>query len=457
MNELSTYYYFIHPTNLLSTILFFIIVIVLSRFRSQKITDENDARLYRLSVYHKLFFSSIFAFYYLGVLKGGDTYAYWVSTDALQNLLFHDFGKFWEIITSESTMERLFGVFDYKTGYPERFIYMEHESFFVSKVLLIFKIITFDGYLATTFILAYIMANSSWKLYEIANEMGIFNKRLISIFLLFLPSVAFWSAGISKDTIVFISILNIVFHVYRLLKPKPNSSMFKHWVLLILFSVLIYKIRPFILFALAIPLIWMYFVGVVNKIKSFNLLKWIIKGSMILLIIGITGYLLIVSNVDSILSTSTSLNEAVVVQQDFQNNTQVYGGDEGKRYSIGPVDLSVVGLLKILPASIMAGIYRPFIWEALSPSLILNGLESIFFIGLTFWFFYNKPRYRILTISKNELLVFSFIFVMIIAFMTGFTSVLFGVLVRIRTPLLPFIGLLLSIDWKLVKDQKLSN
>jgi hypothetical protein len=40
---------------------------------------------------------------------------------------------------------------------------------------------------------------------------------------------------------------------------------------------------------------------------------------------------------------------------------------------------------------------------------------------------------------------------MIMAFMTGFTSVIFGVLVRLRAPLLPFVILLLT---TLPEDEK---
>ena len=51
---------------------------------------------------------------------------------------------------------------------------------------------------------------------------------------------------------------------------------------------------------------------------------------------------------------------------------------------------------------------------------------------------------KIKKIRKQEILVFALIFSLFIAFMAGFTSVLFGVLVRIRAPLMPFIFLVLT-------------
>ena len=65
------------------------------------------------------------------------------------------------------------------------------------------------------------------------------------------------------------------------------------------------------------------------------------------------------------------------------------------------------------------------------------------FITIRFLFRGNVLN-KIKKIRKEEILVFALIFALFIAFMAGFTSVLFGVLVRIRAPLLPFIFLVLT-------------
>ena len=65
------------------------------------------------------------------------------------------------------------------------------------------------------------------------------------------------------------------------------------------------------------------------------------------------------------------------------------------------------------------------------------------FLTVRFIFFGNVFR-KVKKIRKEEILVFALIFSLFMAFMAGFTSVLFGVLVRIRAPLLPFIFLVLT-------------
>ena len=138
------------------------------------------------------------------------------------------------------------------------------------------------------------------------------------------------------------------------------------------------------------------------------------------------------------------LKEAEVTQEDFKTN-KIY---TGAKYDLGDVSYTPTGLLRAMPLSIFTGIYRPFPWEALSPGLILNGIECIFLFYFTIVFLTKGRRKRIARIRDSDILTFALYFVIIFAFMTGFTSVIFGILVRLRAPLLPFFLLLLTIKPK---------
>jgi hypothetical protein len=136
------------------------------------------------------------------------------------------------------------------------------------------------------------------------------------------------------------------------------------------------------------------------------------------------------------------LKEAEIIQTDFQQNKSY----QGKKYNLGSTNFTPTGLVRSMPLSIVTAIFRPFPWEALSPGLILNGLESVILIYLLFQFLRKRPGKRFAKIRDSELLTFSLYLVMIMAFMTGFTAIIFGLLVRLRAPLLPFIILLLIIE-----------
>ena len=136
------------------------------------------------------------------------------------------------------------------------------------------------------------------------------------------------------------------------------------------------------------------------------------------------------------------MTEASVIQQDFINN-DLY---TGQKYEVEAIDVSPMGLISAFPSSLVFGIYRPFITESLSPSLIFNGLESVLLLFLTLRFFLSFTIIeKIRKIRKNKFLMFALVFVLIIGFISGLTSVLFGVLVRVRAIILPFIYLLLTV------------
>jgi hypothetical protein len=141
-------------------------------------------------------------------------------------------------------------------------------------------------------------------------------------------------------------------------------------------------------------------------------------------------------------SAQKYLTEAEITQKDFQNNP-LY---TGKKYDLGNVEFTPSGMLKAMPLAIFTGIYRPFPWEALSPGLILNAFESILLFYLTFIFLVNNRGKRFERIQSTDILMYAVFFVFVMAFMTGFTAVIFGVLVRLRAPLLPFFFMLLTVQ-----------
>jgi hypothetical protein len=135
------------------------------------------------------------------------------------------------------------------------------------------------------------------------------------------------------------------------------------------------------------------------------------------------------------------IKEAAVINEDMTNN-KTYGTN---RYDLGITDYSPVGMALAFPNSVIAGFYRPFIWESLSVSLLLNGIESIVLFYFTFRFLISKNIFkRIRRIRNQEFLVFAFFFALILGYFAGFTSILFGVLVRFKAPLLPFLVITLT-------------
>ncbi len=447
LTKADLFQYFLSPIDLSMAILYLLIIIIIGIIISHNQKTEYLKKHYRYNLTFKLLFASIFLVYYVIVIGGGDTTAYWQTTGVLKNYLFVDPSHFLEMMRAEPSYENFIGYFNYRTGYPFRFIYMEPESFFVSKLLLPLRIITFDSYIATTFIMAFWMAHVNWKLFLAIKGLNIIHSKYLTAFLLYIPSVSFWAAGISKDTFTLICIFAIIRQIILLLNKNSVFSV-KNVFWMCLYAFFIYKLRPFLLPVVFVPLILIYIQHFIKRLEGYKLLQQLIKLFTFLTFIlgaylGFNRYM----NEDY-LSSSTALSSALVIQQDFENNTEIYGDEQGKRYSIHLEDTSPLSLIKALPTAIIAGMYRPFIWEALRPSLILNGIESLLFIVFTFSFFSSGVKEKIRIILSHPFLVFALLFVIFMAFITGFTSILFGVLVRLRAPLLPFFGMLLLVKPK---------
>jgi len=389
----------------------------------------------------KMFFGISFGLVYIFVYGGGDTIAYYDGAVCMNNLFFKSPEHYFDQIFSAPDIFKRQLYYDSITGYPPGWIYREPEAFFISKIISIFSFFTLKSYFAMTIIISTFTAHASWLLFKLVRAYDFSKEKLLVFGILFLPSVNFWCSGVSKDSVVFISSVYLVYHLFKILSPNQKTTTI-NVVILIINMFIIYHIRIHILFAILIPAFFAISARLIRIIGGGNIAVVAGRTAIILAGILVIGNTLIIETEDDLVESNDSLKEAALIQNDFKKNT-IYGS---KKYDLGDVEFTPTGILKIMPLVIITGIYRPFIWEALSPTLILNGIESLIFLYLTFVFFRRKFLQKWNYIRSHEFLIFCFIFVLIIAFMTGMTSILYGVLVRLRAPLLPFFVILLTID-----------
>jgi len=415
-------------------LLWFIILLTFSFYKRNQIQNLEIKKYYIRNILFKFSFAIFFSIIYIVYYGGGDTTAYWDGAVTLNKLFFSAPVDYFNHLISEPTNALRAMHFSADTGYPPGWIYREPEAWYVCKLTSIVSIFTFRSYFAGTLIFAFFTARASWRVFEMIQKLETHSVRVAAYCILFVPSVSFWCTGISKDTVIYFSVLNIVFYTFDFLILSNKITIRK--LLYIGFSMLlIYHIRSFILAAIAAPLMMAFGARLTNKYERNFLAKLFLRS--LILFGGIAVFLYFFQSTFA----ESMFSEAQVVQQDFLEN-EIY---TGKRYELRSVEVSPTGLLLAVPESVFFGIYRPFIYESLSPNFILNGFESLVLIFITFRFvFIGNVFKKIKKIRKKEILVFALIFSIFIAFMAGFTSVLFGVLVRIRAPLLPFIFLVLT-------------
>ena len=416
-------------------ILIWIIICIALCMYIKSINKEKEHYAYFMrNFYFKLIFSFIFSFYYIFFIKGGDTLAFWDASVRLTNL-FYETPKYYFIEWGQyRDNPNYINFFTIETGYPPGWIQREAEGYYASKIMSLFNPLTFGSYLANTVIFAFLSAVASFKLYDFIVSFGIHDYKKLALYFLFVPSLSFWCTGLSKDTIITICLYFSIPLIYNLLYDKNKLKILNILFILIFVNLLI-NIRSFMLLILIIPFFFAFNVRILNKYFENKFIKRVVN--ILILAIGL-GLMSLYFGGES---AQKYLTEAEVTQKDFQKNP-LY---TGKKYDLGNVEFTPTGMIKTMPLAVFTGIYRPFPWEALSPGLILNALESVILFYLTFIFITNKRKFRIQKIRNTDILTYAFYFVFVMAFMTGFTSVIFGVLVRLRAPLLPFVIMLLTV------------
>ncbi len=426
---------FFTPLDIVATLLGFIFILVLVYSKKRRNSDLEYYKYYPSAFLFKTFFVFANCIFYIIVYKGGgDSIGFWDGAVKLNNLFWVDPFAYFREIFSEPVYGGHMRSFNSVTGFPDARIYGEASSFFVSKVGSIFTFFSFKGYLLISLIFSYIAANASWKLFELVRSYNLHSDRSLALAILFIPSLSFWCGGISKDSIVWISMCYFLVNCYRILSPEYKSS-FLNWLSIIICLFVMYRVRSFMILVALAPLLFAYSARIKRLYPKNSFKKAFTR--LAVLFITLSGLLVFLQSSVA----DEYVEEAAIINDDMTNNKS-YGSN---KYDLGVTDYSPAGMVKAAPASIIAGVYRPFIWESLSASLILNGIESIVLLYLTFRFLFSRGvLQRIRNIRQHEFLIYAFYFAIILAFFAGYTSILFGVLVRFKAPLLPFLMMVLS-------------
>jgi hypothetical protein len=419
----------------LTVVLWIIILFWIGRLIRNRYYHERIHRYFYAGWGFKIFFALIFALIYLFILGGGDINAYWDSATALNKLFLNNpMGYVQEVVNTD----RLLGVtyrFNQGTGYPPGWIWREPEAWNAAKILSFFSILTFNSFWATTLVVASVVFFSSWLMvYRIITHENLNIKAVLFAFLFF-PSVTFWCSGISKDSQVYTLSLLLMYQLFRWLKWDPKRTVFR-LLFMVVISALLYSLRQFVALAIIAPFFLAIAARYGNRWSKRPIILFLFRGFVY---VSLVLVFVVIANLDR---TQVLIQEAQITQSDFSDNP-IY---TGAKYEMNQSDGSILGLVTSLPQAVFIALYRPFITENVGLNFIVNGLESVALLFFTGLFFLNRHLLKNLRFMfKSEFAIYMLTFVLLTAFMAGYTSILFGVLVRIRALALPFFFLLLTL------------
>lgn len=418
---------------ILVPLIIIVFVFIATSTNSYKTMSSDMQSIYIRGLLFKMIASILFSLVHI-LYYGGDTGMYFNEIIRLKNLAYQDFGHYLNILFNGNSNDAL-SYFNNDIGYPMRGIWLDSKSYMVPRICSPIGFIGFNSFIISNLLLSRIIYFGLWKLFLVINQVYPDKTKIASLAILFTPSVLFWGSGILKDSICLaaIGLYTSGFYTIFLKKKLKLSSL-----LYLIFSIyMLVSIKPYI-FVAVLPgsMLWLSF-GTIKKIKSP-----FIKTLSIPLILAITyiGFTLIFSSFSGALGSYGNIDNMVkkakITKDDFTRTESAYSENY---YDIGEMDGTLSGSIRMAPQSIIAGLFRPFIWEARNPFILISGVENFVFLLLFFRMFVKSGIIKVFSSIFNEpLIFFCFFFSIFFAFSVGLSTANFGALVRLRTPMIPF-------------------
>ncbi|WBO84978.1 hypothetical protein [Hymenobacter yonginensis] len=371
-------------------------------------------------------FGLIFQFYY----GYGDTFNYFKHSSLMYEAFGDSFSIGLKLLTSNG--ERLPEL----TKYTSRMYWWHPGSteLIVARFAAVFGLLCFNTYTVVGMFFACISFSGMWAMYMTFAKIRPQVYKQLAIAVFFIPSVFFWGSGLMKDSLC-LGALGWVFYAFYQ-GAIQKKRLFKSFIIGFLAAYMLYATKVYILLSFLPPaLIWVFNENS-QRIKNAAL-RMIAKP--FLLGIGAVAAVFALNNLtegnDSY--DIDKIGEKSKITADYLYQVSVQ--QEGSAYTLGEQDGTIGGMVKLAPQAIVVALFRPFLWEARNPVMLLSALESAFFLFFTLKIMFRVGlKHFFSSIAQTPVLVLSFVFALVFGASVGIISNNFGTLVRYKIPLIPF-------------------
>lgn len=423
-------YRFLFLNDLLLSPIFILIILLISK--SYIKNKKNPVyKKYFINALIVRFVSAIaMALIYQYHYHGGDTNTYFTYVQSIRNTLYESKSAFATFIFLPPTDEFLINTYFENGGG----FFINESSNIVIRIATILSYPLLNTYMLISFVFTLFCFYGCWKIFLLFQELYPHLEKEFALACLFLPSVCFWGTGILKDPICLGALGALTYHIYKLFFQK--TKMLKRIIVIIICLWLLKAVKVYIILSfMPAYSFWLIF-RYKETIKS-KFLK-IAVGPFLFIISVVVGAFVLMKIASY--SERYSFDSIVRTAKDTQNwlyySSQKQGGSG---YSLGNIDYTPLGILKIFPKAVNVSLFRPYIWEARKPILIPAALEGLISLFFTIRLIYKAGFIRFFKlILTNPEVQFCLVFSIIFAFSVGFTSYNFGSLVRYKIPLMPF-------------------
>ncbi len=326
-------------------------------------------------------------------------------------------------------------------------LFKQDSSALVMRMGGFFSLFTFGSFMGASFGLTTIAFIGCWMLYRVFQDLYPHLHLPLAIAILFVPSLCFWGTGVMKDPLSLGGVGMFVYGLYFLFY-KRTRGLILPVLALIIGAYLSVAVKAYVALAvMPAAFLWIVFL---YKERIPNATLRALVGPVLLVFGAIFGVLALqqLGSVSEKFALDSMLVEAAKTQWWLSVSTE---RDGGTGYSLGVIEPTITGMLKVFPAAVNVTLFRPYLWEARKIIVLPSAAESLFSFLFTLYVFFRVGIFKVLgEMLKNPTVLFCLIFAILFAFAVGFTSMNFGALARYKIPCLPFFfsALIILLDSK---------
>lgn len=430
----------------LTPIYIFLLYLFFRRIR-KKYKDPILQKYHRQGFWIKILASILFILYYSYLTVGDSTVLFQLEGNNLYHLILNNSSNLKYLFHKGKDFDLSLVKDPGNAGY-----FRDESNFMVIRLDALFSFISFGSYAVINLFFGCLAFSGLWKLFKFFYEQYPKMHKQFAISILYFPTLAFWSAGLLKDSLCIAALGWLTYSLYGLLYKR--KLIIKNSIIIFISVYFLAVLKVYILLAY-VPFFVLFIILKNTQGIKFKLLRYFFAPALVAL--SIYGFTQILSTynkelgvyaVQDLTSSITHLNEVIEERSGRE--------DASSNFSLGVTfDGTFGGLIKIAPVAVATTFFRPFLWEAHKISQLMAAMESLVLMFFTLYVLFKSGIFTFLKLILGDpLIMYCFLFAVVFGLFIGASTLNFGTLVRYKIPCLPFYSISLFLIYEKVKVKK---
>ncbi len=401
------------------TAFFLFLVGKLKFFETGALTRRSLQGLFILKVAAGTAMFLVYTYYYTDRLTA-DTFKYFDDSAVIFDLFRQDRELFWKFMLGTDDPSALYYHYSnvMNTWWNKYAIYNDARTMIRLNVIL--RFFTFGHYHVHSVIFAFISFTGLVAIGKVlAGKLQSFRKEYLLLVLLF-PSIAFWSAGIMKDGLIYFTLGFSIYFLNSLITGNGRKVAEACWLTVFVILLFYTKLHIFFLF-LACGIGWIWASG---KTKY----KWTRFMASIAFCLAV-----------AVLALHSKLDIDLwgfAAEKQHENIRAAGAANAGSFIEIRRLDGSLTSVVKAAVPGFLNAMFRPSVFDQQSPVILVSTIENSILLILIVL---SLCGFRRPVDQRPALFYFSLFYVILLFVLLGIMTPVMGAIVRYKIQGLPFL------------------